>query len=146
MYEDNLFVPDSKLALKNLFDHIESGGYFRVISEGKNILSWGSASVARPQMHSRGKALIQQYYHTVTEGTQAVRLLRLFHQDMVEYATMRRIPVCVSNSIMDNYHVFNRILAKDGWVQRGATMYKRTILPDKPEPVKLMNKYSEKSH
>ena len=128
-YSDDLFIPNRQLAIKGLMRHIEEGGYAILIFDDKKLVSYGIASIAQPQMHSNDKALIQKYYHTTVTGREAVKALRLFHEDMVRWARDHGVPVCISNSILPNYEVFNRILSRDGWVNRGATMYKLTGAP-----------------
>jgi len=119
---DPLFPYDVRYALKNLFNVMQQKQFFKVITEDDEIVSWGCASVNTPYLHSREKELGSIYYQTKLKGIRAVKSLKLYHESMVEFATINKVPKCTSSSIMETQDTFYKVLEKAGWIRRGCIM------------------------
>jgi hypothetical protein len=122
LYNDPFFPADKDYALRSILQAKQEGALIRVIEDKEKIVGWGIAALATPWLHSPDKQLSQLYYHTTLDGIKAVKALRLFHKEMVEYARKYKIRKCTTSSMLDNQETFYRILEKDGWIRRGCLL------------------------
>jgi hypothetical protein len=66
------------------------------------------------------KLLQQTFYFSTLKSTKSVKAIWAAHRVMREYAKNNEIDFCVSGcSQIDEAHVFNKILSKDGWYSEG---------------------------
>jgi len=128
-YDDEFYSPNKNLFTKNLWDSIQRGDWAVCIKQYGRIVAYGIATAGRPYMHSNVRCLNQSYYHSILEGVLAVRALRLFHQSMIEEGQRIGVELVQSQSVLDNYETFNKILAREGWSRRGPMMVRRIRNP-----------------
>jgi hypothetical protein len=113
---------DRTLAWENLKHRWLSKEYVMCVEDKGKIVGWFNGFINTPYPHSRVKALSLSYIHTSLKGFKAVRLIQVVHQAAIEYAKTNKCYCVSSSSILDTYEVFNRILAKEGWIQYGCIM------------------------
>lgn len=121
-YTDPFFPADLKKSIAWTYNHFNTGGFLKVIEKNGEVIAYGAATLMLPTVYSKVQSLTQVVYHTKTKGRDAVMALRLFHQAMVDHAKAKGIRVCTTSSLLDNYEVFYRVLARDGWMPRGCTL------------------------
>lgn len=121
-YEIEWFPADELYSVHKLFNHINSGGYFRVVEQDGSPVAWGAALIGHPYLHSKKSALTQTYYHSVASGVQGYRAMVTFHEDMISYARDHKCDYTISGSILENSNTFNEILKKNGWTKVGSFM------------------------
>ena len=124
-YRDDVFKPNKSLSYNRLYTMIQNGAFFKILEYDKKIIAYGMAVITTPAFHSKTKALSMLYYHSKIDGIIAVKALKLFHREMIQYARDNKIPICMTNSILENYETFNRILISDGWERRGCSLVYR---------------------
>lgn len=120
--EDPLFPVDERFALSNMNLLMRSKCLFKVILIDNKVVGWGCAKIGQPHLFSREKEVSLIYYQTILKGILAVKALKLFHKEMIVYALANKIQKCSTSSIMDTQETFYRILEKEGWIRRGASM------------------------
>lgn len=124
-YPDDVFPIDPLLAYTSLRNMIQQRAFFRIIERDKEIVAWGIATIINPVIYNRSKALSQHFYQGFLSGFSAVKCMRMFHKEMVLHAVDKKIPVCMSTSLLNNKALFHRILERDGWEHyRGGMIFK----------------------
>lgn len=122
-YQDTSFPIDYKYAILNTSNLVKKGAFCRVIELDNSMIAVGLAIDCQPYIYSKESALQQIFYHVKSDLSMSkkIRAFKLFHQEMIKYATIFNIRHCISSSLLDNYPLFLEILRKEGWVIRGPT-------------------------
>jgi hypothetical protein len=124
-YRDEFFPTDKNKSIAWLNNHVNSGGFFKVLEDSTGVVGYGAATICKPTIYSNQICLSQVAYHTTTKGRKAIEALRLFHKAMIDFARLSGVTLCVTSSILDNQDTFTRILERDGWTRRGGTLVMR---------------------
>ena len=110
---------DYSTCLKNIEYYWLRKKFLRIIRKDREVLAWILCDLARP-LHSNILFLSQQYYCSNLQGYNASKALILLHNEMLEEASRKNIPYCLSNCRFDdNTFRLSRILEKTGWSRMG---------------------------
>jgi hypothetical protein len=113
---------DISYAVESWNRHWRSGGYFKIaVDDSSSILGFLIATETKA-MHSPDRFMRQEYFCTspTLKGFKSVRVVKLLHEDLIDYAKRQRCKfVASSSSHLDEDFVFTKILEKFGWERRG---------------------------
>jgi len=117
---DESFLPsDYNSAYKSLFNAVRTKHFVRCIRENNVIVAWIYCEPVQVQ-HMKEPVFQQIYYCSLSTGRNAVRYVKILHDEMIIEAKKRGLEYCTSTgSHMDPSFVFARILEKNGWQRRG---------------------------
>lgn len=116
---------DKIFVYKNLLLAAKRKKYFKIIKENDKIVAWLFADSGN-SLHINEKILQQYYYYSAYSGTKAFKAIKVFHEDLLDYAKQNKYSVVFSpGSHLDEKYVFTRMLEKLGWNRRGYLAYKR---------------------
>lgn len=113
-------------ARKNLAALVVSCKYFRVMEKDGEIVSWMAASSEPFALYSPVTSLKLVFYHSVLKGYSAAISLLDMHEDMFRFAEGMRLMTAVTGPCPHLTRTFNRILAKDGWIDYNEILVKKT--------------------
>jgi hypothetical protein len=100
--------------------------YFRVIEKDGKAVGWMAAGLNNVYLYNSRQCLSVLSYQCVLKGKSAITALLDIHEDLYDYAASRGIELVVTNSILTSKSAFNRILAQEGWLERGTLMLRKT--------------------
>ena len=119
--------PVCEITCRNsILDLYMNSDVFMVMTIEETIVGWFSASIRKPFHYSPKSALCLSFYQTNLAGIKAVRALMYVHKYLIMRAESKRLEIVMSDSAMPTKKTFNRILEKNGWVERNNSMFKKT--------------------
>ena len=84
-------------------------------------------------IYTNYQVLVQYFFATNQKGRKAIKVIKLLHAWLVEYATSNKIPLVFSTgNFYDPTNVFSRTLETEGWEREGYLAVYRTGHPFMP--------------
>lgn len=90
-------------------------GYFKVVTREDLPIAWMAASPVSPFSYSNTRCLNQSFLHSNVGGILGIRVVKLLHADLIEYAQKCKYEVVCSSSFLPNKDVFYKLLEREGW-------------------------------
>jgi hypothetical protein len=128
-YTDPYFTLDKGYAAKCVFHEVLSGNLLCTIESGDELLGYGLACIMSPHLYSREQCLSQKVFHVTSKGKRAINAIIAFHEEMIKFAKRKGIYLLTSNSILEDYQNFYKVLEHAGWEHYGSAMVYRIPRP-----------------
>ncbi len=119
--------PFDAMSLKNVFNSLKQGEYFKCVEDDKEVIAWIAAKGGSPFPHSSIRCLSQTFYHTCVKGDKAIGAMIKAHLDLFDYATRHQYDIVCSSSFLPNKNKFYDILRLLGWHETPVGMVCQTM-------------------
>ena len=114
------FMPTShEYCLQSICRYWLNGAFIRIAKEDGVMLGW-ILGISSALEHIPQRIVTQRYYASDCTGIKAFRVLKMLHEELLQYAHKVRAHYCTSSSShFDEKFAFSKMLEKCGWTRRG---------------------------
>ena len=125
-YDSSIFPVSPSKGEQELFLAVRMGKFVLMAEEDQELIGWIYAKEVDVP-HLDYKVLNQMYYASNATGFKAIKLLKILHEEMYEYAESNKFEILMSgSSYEDSTYVLSRALAKYGWSSKGSMAIRKT--------------------